>query len=52
MINAGYSDEEIHEVFRYSCDYKREKTQYMIDHARRRKYKPFSWRRLIELVKV
>ncbi|WP_202320421.1 bifunctional DNA primase/polymerase [Archaeoglobus neptunius] len=36
LLEEGYSDEEIHEIFSYAKDYKREKTQYFIDYNRRR----------------
>ncbi len=36
LIEAGYSDEEIHEIFKLAEDYKPEKTQYFIDYNRNR----------------
>jgi uncharacterized protein (DUF433 family) len=50
MINNGCSDEEIHEVFKHVSDYKYEKTQYYIDHARKKGYKPFKTENIQKLV--
>ena len=35
MIEEGFTDEEIHEVFKHAKDYNREKTQYYIDYNRK-----------------
>lgn len=36
MIDEGFTDEEIHEIFKLAEDYKPEKTQYFIDYNRKR----------------
>jgi hypothetical protein len=43
LINAGYSDAEIHAVFQriFGAQYDAGTTQYNIDYARRRGYRPF-----------
>jgi len=41
LINKGYGDEAIQEVFSGQPDYSERKVQYMIGHARRRGYLPF-----------
>lgn len=51
MINRGYGDDDIHNVFINQPDYNAGKTQYFIDHARRRYYKPFSKERLLNILK-
>jgi hypothetical protein len=51
MINKGYTDEQIHEVFKAMPDYNEKKTQYFIDYARRKGYKPYSTKKLLEVVK-
>ncbi|MEM2293124.1 MAG: hypothetical protein QXX41_07595 [Nitrososphaerota archaeon] len=50
MLNAGYGDDDIHAVFMNQPDYNAGKTQYFIDHARKRRYKPFSKSRLDALL--
>ncbi|MBS7612612.1 hypothetical protein KEJ27_10530 [Candidatus Bathyarchaeota archaeon] len=50
LLNAGYPDEDIHGVFVKQPDYKHTKTQYFIDHARKHGYKPFSKRRLRQIL--
>jgi len=35
MIEEGFTDEQIHEVFKYAKDYDRDKTQYYIDYNRK-----------------
>ncbi|MEM2687945.1 MAG: hypothetical protein QW796_06320 [Thermoproteota archaeon] len=52
MLNAGYADDDIHAVFMNQPDYNPGKTQYFIDHARKRKYKPFRGERLKEILKM
>ena len=46
LINAGWSDEEILEVFSHAPDYNPRKVQYFIRHARMKAYNRFSRRRL------
>ena len=46
LINAGWSDEEILEVFSHAPDYNPQKVQYYIRHARMKGYNRFSRRRL------
>jgi hypothetical protein len=41
LINNGYSDESIQEVFSTQPDYNQRRTQYFIDQAKRRGYRPF-----------
>ena len=50
MINAGYSDQQIHEVFKNQPDYSEKTTQYFIDHARRRGYRPFTTQKVLEVL--
>jgi hypothetical protein len=50
MINSGYSDEEIHEIFKHASDYKYEKTQYYIEQARKKGYKPFKKENIEKLI--
>ena len=35
MIEEGWSDEEIHEAFRYAKDYNPDRVQYYIDYNRK-----------------
>jgi hypothetical protein len=51
MVGKGYTDEQIHEVFKGIPDYNEKKTQYFIDYARRKGYKPYSMKKLLEVVK-
>jgi ppGpp synthetase/RelA/SpoT-type nucleotidyltranferase len=51
MINNGYTDEQIHEVFKTIPDYNEKKTQYFIDHARKNGYRPYSMKKLLEVVR-
>ena len=46
LINVGWIDEEILEVFSHAPDYNPHKVQYFIRHARMKAYKRFSRRRL------
>ena len=50
LIKAGWTDEQIHKVFKECVDYDPRKTQYMIDHARKHGYKPYRTRQILELV--
>ena len=50
MLKAGCSDQEIHDVFRNQPDYDEKKTQYFIEHARKRRYKPFTREKILEVV--
>jgi DNA primase large subunit len=50
MIAAGYTDQEIHSLFRNQPDYNEKKTQYFIEHARKRGYKPFTVQKILEAV--
>ena len=51
MVGKGYTDEQIHEVFKAMPDYNEKKTQYFIDYAKRKGYKPYSTKKLLEVVK-
>jgi hypothetical protein len=51
MIAAGYTDQEIHSLFRNQPDYNEKKTQYFIEHARKRGYKPFTVQKILEAVR-
>jgi hypothetical protein len=48
MIANGYTDSQIHEVFRFQPDYSERITQRFIDHARRRGYRPFKLQKILE----
>jgi hypothetical protein len=50
MIACGCSDQEIHEVFASQRDYSPKETQYYIGHARKTGYKPFSTKRILEVL--
>jgi len=50
LVNAGWSDEQIHQVFKECVDYDPRTTQYMIDHARKHGYKPYRTKQILELV--
>jgi hypothetical protein len=50
MLKAGCSDQEIHDVFRNQPDYDEKKTQYFIEHARKKRYKPFTREKILEVV--
>ena len=50
MLAKGYSDQDIHAVFSSQRDYSPKKTQYFIDQARKRGYKPFTTKRILEAI--
>jgi DNA primase large subunit len=51
LIANGYTDDEIVDVFKNQEDFDEKKTRYIITHARKQGYKPFSRERLKEIVK-
>jgi DNA primase large subunit len=50
LINSGFSDNDVVEVFRNQKDFNEEKIKYFIEHARKKGYKPFSHKRLKEIL--
>ena len=50
LINNGYSDEEILDIFKNLPDFNEKITRYMINHARKRCYKPFRTENLIKIL--
>jgi hypothetical protein len=50
LINNNYSDDEIMEIFKNLPDFNEQLTRYMIQHARKRGYKPFRTENLQEIL--
>jgi len=50
LINNGYDDEEILEIFKNLPDFNERLTCYMIEHARKKGYKPFRTENIIKIL--
>jgi hypothetical protein len=50
LINNGYSDEEILDIFKNLPDFDEKKTLYFIQHARKKGYKPFRAENIIKIL--
>jgi hypothetical protein len=50
LINNGYGDNDIIDIFRKQKDFDEQKTRYFIEHARKKGYKPFSHEKLKEIL--
>jgi len=50
LINNGYGDEEILDIFKNLPDFDEKKTLYFIQHARKKGYKPFRAENIIKIL--